>query len=209
MAYDPPHGVHVLFGGEGPGDPMLLADTFVFNVATKTWKQVTGGVVPSARTGAAAVFVPGVGVVMFGGWGNPCCVTTLNDMHVWNGAAWAPVVSTVIGDPPRDVPTLASHSMAWAATRNAMIVTNGFLTSWHTPNFETWYVTFSNSSGSWQATWTLATGVGCQSAANSPPDAVVHEGAAMAYDPVGLAQVFFGGERSGGEFSYANTVECR
>jgi len=188
---------------------MLLADTLVFNAVTKTWTQVTGGVAPPAREVAAAVYVPGVGVVMFGGWGNPCCGTMLNDMHVWNGTSWAPVASTVISDPPRVVPSLANHSMAWDATRNSMIVTSGFLTSWHTPNEETWYVTFSKSAGVWQAAWTLASGIGCQSAAGSPPDPVVHPGAMMARDAVGGVQVFFGGEASGGQTSYGNTVECR
>ena len=208
MAYDPSHAVHVLFGGEGDGDPMLLADTLLFNAGTKTWKQVSGGVVPPAREAAAAVYVPGVGVVMFGGWGNPCCVTTLNDMYVWNGTAWAPVASTVVSDQPRDVPMLALASMAWDSVRSAMIVTGGFLTAWHTPNEETWRVTFANTGGAWRSTWTLATGIGCHSAAGSPPDPVVHPGARMAFDPVAGVQVSFGGEAEQGASSYANTVEC-
>jgi hypothetical protein len=210
MAYDPGHGVHVLFGGEGASDPMLLGDTLLFNAATKTWQQVTAGAVPPARSSADAVFVPGVGVVLYGGWGNPCCVTTLNDMHVWNGSAWAPVASAVIGDPQASVPMLANHSMAWDANRNALIVTGGFVTAWHTPNEQTWYVTISKSpAGAWQAAWTLASGIGCQSAAGSPPDAIVHPGAMMAYDAGGV-QVFFGGEDSVNySLAYGNTVECR
>jgi hypothetical protein len=208
MAYDPAHGNHVLFGGDGW--PELLNDTFVFDAGTNTWRQVSGDATPAARTSAAAAFAPGVGVIMFGGWGNPCCVTTLNDMHVWNGSTWAPIASSVISDPQREVPTLANHSMAWDAARNALIVTGGFLTSWHTPNEETWFVTFLRSNGAWQATWTLASGVGCQSAASSPPDAVVHQGAMMALDAVARVQVFFGGEDPDDVFvAYDNTVECR
>jgi len=209
MAYDQLHGVHVLFGGEGGGDPMLLADTYTFNVASKAWTRMSAGTAPPARTAAAAVYVPGTGVVMFGGWGNPCCITTLNDMYVWNGTAWAPVASTVISDPPRAVPTLANHSMAWDGTRGAMIVTGGFVSSWHAPNNETWYVTFSRPAGAWQATWTLASGIGCQSAAGSPPDPVVHPGAMMTRDAAGGVQVFFGGEAPNGTAAYGNTVECR
>ena len=209
MAYDPAHGVHVLFGGDGWAS--LLDDTFLFDATTRTWKQVGGGVTPSARTSAAATFVPGVGVVMSGGWGNPCCVTTLNDMHVWNGTAWAPVASTVISDPLRAVPTLANHSMAWDAARNALIVAGGFLTSWHTPNAETWYVTLEKSAaGTWQAGWSLASGIGCQTAAGSPPDTVIHQGAMMAFDAVAGKQVFFGGEDPDSTFlAYGNTVECQ
>jgi len=206
-AYDPSRGVHVLFGGDGW--TTLFNDTFVFDASTMTWRQVAGGVTPSARGFAAATFVPGVGVVMFGGWGNPCCVTTLNDMHVWNGSTWAPIASTVLSDPQRSVPTLANHSMAWDADRKALIVTGGFLSSWHAPNAETWYVTFANSNGAWQANWTLASGIGCQSAAGSPPDTVVHQGAMMAFDAVAGVQVFFGGEDPDDAFlAYGNTVEC-
>jgi len=100
--------------------------------------------------------------------------------------------------------------MAWDASRGALIVTSGFLTSWHAPNEETWYVTLANVSGSWQATWTLASGIGCQSAAGSPPDPVVHQGAMMAFDAVAGVQVFFGGEDPDDVFlAYGNTVECR
>jgi hypothetical protein len=208
MVYDPGHAVHVLFGGEGAADPMLLNDTLLFNAATKTWQQVGGGATPAAREAAGAAYVPGVGVVMFGGWGNPCCVTTLNDMHVWSGAAWTSVAASVASDPPRSVPTLALASAAWDAGRNAMIVTGGFLNTWHTPNTEIWLVRFTRSGSAWQATWTLASGTGCQSAAGSPPDPVVHAGARMAFDPVAGVQVFFGGEGPNGEYAYDNTVEC-
>jgi hypothetical protein len=209
MAYDPVRAEHVLFGGWGMNSA-LLADTFLFSVSTKTWRQASGGTAPPAREGAAAVYVPGAGIVMFGGWGNPCCVTTLNDMHIWNGGSWAPVASTVISDPARAVPTLAFHSMAWDDARNALIVTGGVLTSWHTPNTETWFVTLSNSNGAWQATWKLATDIGCQAAASSPPDAVVHQSARMAYDPVAHVQVFFGGEDpADASVAFGNTVECR
>jgi hypothetical protein len=187
---------------------MLLADTFLFNGATKTWTQATSGAMPPAREGAAAVYVPGVGVVMSGGWGSPCCITTLNDMYIWTGTAWVPVASTTVSDPPRSVPTLANHSLAWDAARNTLIVTGGFLTAWHTPNEETWYVTFSNATGAWRATWALASGIGCQSAAGSPPDPVVHPGARMAFDPASGVQVHFGGEAAQGTSSYGNTVEC-
>lgn len=208
MAYDPSRGVHVLFGGDGWST--LLDDTFLFDASTRTWQQVAGGVTPSARSNAAAAFVPSAGIVISGGWGNPCCVTTLNDMHVWDGATWRSVASRVIGDPPRAVPTLANHSMTWDATRGALIVTSGFLTSWHTPNAETWYVTLSSVSGAWQAEWTLATGIGCQSAAGSPPDPIVHQGAMMAFEAVERVQVFFGGEDPADVFlAYGNTVECR
>ncbi len=75
------------------------------------------------------------------------------------------------------------------------------------PNDQVWSVTFSTASGVLQATWSSVP-VGCQSAAGSPPDPVVHPGAHMAYDAAAQVMVFFGGEIADGESSYANTVEC-
>jgi hypothetical protein len=208
MAYDPAHGVHVLFGGDSNLE--VLADTYTFNAPTKTWKQVSGGVAPPARYGAAATFVPSVGVVMFGGANNS--LEVFNDMYVWSGTAWSSVTSVVnSGTPGAAPPALWAHSMAWDATRGALIVAGGlFDTAWAQPNGETWYVTFSGSGGTWQAKWTLASGIGCQAAASSTPDPVVHPAARMAYDPVAGVQVFFGGrDPDDALLAYGNTVECR
>jgi hypothetical protein len=204
MAYDPVRGVHVMFGGDSSSD--LLADTYTFNAATRTWRQMTGGTAPAARAGAAATYVVGVGVVLSGGfdWS-----TTFSDMYVWNGTAWLPVTSTVVSDPPRPVPSLWNHSMAWDPNRGAMIVAKGLLSTGWQPSEDVWYVTFSNSSGAWRATWTLASGLGCQAAASSPPDPVVHAGARMAFDPVAGVQVFFGGTSSNPFTTHGNTVECQ
>jgi hypothetical protein len=204
MAYDPLRGVHILFGGDGWTSE--LNDTYAFNGATRTWKQMTGGTAPPSRVAAAAAFAPDFGrIVMHGGytWSDN---SPRNDMYSWNGTAWGIVPYT---NPLADVPALWNHDMAWDPVGRRLIVTGGFMDSAHAmPNNKTWYVTFSNSSGAWRATWTLASGIGCQSATSSPPDPVVHSGAHMAYDPAAQVQVFFGGELAGGESSYANTVEC-
>ena len=210
MAYDPAHGVHVLFGGDS--GMALLADTYTFNASTKTWKQLSGGVTPPPRYGAAAAFVPTVGVVMFGGANNS--LTVFNDMYVWNGTAWAPVASVVNSSTPRAVPALWNHSTAWDAQggpagTGALIVAGGLVDTGWSQNSETWYVTFASSSGAWQSTWTLASPQpGCQAAVSSPPEPIVHGGARMAYDLAAGVQVFFGG-RAGNGSSYGNTVECR
>ena len=210
MAYDPSHGVHVLFGGEDANTYQAVNDTFLFSTATKTWKQAGSGTAPPARSWGAAVFVPDVGVVMFGGTANPCCISYLNDMHVWDGAAWLPVTSTIVGDPSRPVPAMYAHSMAWDPGLHVVIVTGGLVTSWGKPSDETWHVQLSRSvTGTWQASWTLASGIGCQSAANSQPDPVVHAAAQMAYDAVAGVQVFFGGYDPNNAMKlYGNTVEC-
>lgn len=207
MAYDPVRNVHVMFGGYAgsSSDFPYRADTYTFSAATKTWKLMTGGIVPPAREGAAATNVPGVGVVLFGGANYE---TIFNDMYVWSGTAWLPVTSTVLSDPPRPVPALYLPNLAWDPFQRVLIVAKGLLTSWWMPSEETWHVTFANSGGAWHATWTLASGIGCQSAASSPPDAVVHAGAPMAFDPVAGKQVFFGGYDPYTGLVYGNTVEC-
>jgi len=208
MAYDPLHGTHMLFGGrEGR---TAVNDTFTFSPGTMTWVENGGGSAPSPRSRAAATFVPPLGlIVMFGGQQES--VRALNDMYTWNGSAWAPVqqgVDTTLSV----VPSLHSHSIAWDPTGNRLIVTGGFVNVNDTPNAATLYVTFSNVGGAWKATWTLASGIGCQSAVTSiPPDPVVYPGARMAFDASSAVQVFFGGGENvaGSVVAYGNTVECR
>jgi len=207
MAYDPVRGVHVMFGGYSSAG-VVLVDTYTFNAATKTWRQMTSSTAPPARENAAATYVPDVGIVMFGG-DTGDGITTFNDMYVWNGTGWLPVTSTVVSDPPRPVPSLWNHSMAWDPDRSAMIVAKGLLTSGSQPSHDVWYVTLSNSGGAWRATWMLASGIGCQSAASSPPDSIVHAGARMAFDPATGVQVYFGGTSSNPFTTYGNTVECQ
>lgn len=210
MAYDPAFGLHVMFGGYAGTnqDVFYWADTYTFNAATNNWTKVTSGDAPPARESAAATYVPGVGVVLFGGTDGQ---GVFNDMYIWNGAEWRPVTSTVVSDPSRLVPSLWNHSMAWDPEVGVMIVTNGLVSTGWMPNEETWYVKFVSSEGSWQATWTLASGIGCQAAVSSPPDPVVHRGARMAFDPVdGVGvQVFFGGTSANPYTTYGNTVECQ
>lgn len=208
MAYDPDRASYVMFGGyAGTNSPYYwLADTATFNAATRTWTQMTRGTAPPAREAAAATHVPGVGVVLFGGADGQ---RVFNDMYVWSGLEWLPVTSTVLGQPTAPAPSLYMPNMAWDPNRNKMIVAKGLLTGGWTPNEDAWYVELGSSEGSWQATWTLASGIGCQAAAASPPDPVVHSGARMAFDPVDGVQVFFGGTSSNPFTVHDNTVECR
>jgi len=99
--------------------------------------------------------------------------------------------------------------MAWDPDRGAMVVAKGLRNTGWQPSEDIWYVTFANSGGAWRATWTLASGIGCQAAASSPPDPVVHAGARMAFDVVAGVQVFFGGTSSSPLTTHGNTVECQ
>ena len=108
------------------------------------------------------------------------------------------------------MPSLYLPNTAWDPIGSQMIVAKGLLTTGWQPSEDTWYVTFGNSGGAWHATWALASGIGCQAAASSPPDSVVHTGARMAFDPVdGGVQVFFGGTSTNPFTVHGNTVECR
>jgi len=208
MAYDPVRELHVMFGGYAGtnSDAMWLADTYTFNTATKTWTNMTGGIAPPAREGAAASYVPGVGVVIYGGFDGQ---VMLNGMYVWSGTQWLPVTATVAGDPTAPAPSLYLPGMAWDPNRNEMIVAKGLLTSGWKPSEDIWFVTLASVGGAWHANWTRASGVGCQSAVSSPPDPVVHAGARMALDPVLGVQVFFGGTSTNPYTVHGNTVECQ
>lgn len=196
-----------MFGGYAGtnADASWLADTYTFNTATKTWKMMAGGTAPPAREGAAASYVPGVGVVLFGGADGQ---HVFNDMYVWNGSEWLPVTSTVLDPATAPAPSLYMPNMAWDPNRNKMIVAKGLLSNGWNPNEDTWFVTLASSGGVWHATWALASGIGCQSVAGSPPDPVVHAGARMAFVPIPGVQVFFGGTSTNPVTVHGNTVEC-
>jgi hypothetical protein len=207
-AYDRLHGTHVLFGGSAGG--VASNDTYTFNPGTMSWTSNGNSSVVSPRSRAAATFVPPLGrILLFGGQQEN--VRALNDMYSWNGSTWSRV-QQVVDATLAAVPSLHSHSIAWDPTGNRLVVTSGLVDVSDTPNPSTYYVTFSSVGGEWQANWTLASGIGCQSAAGSPPDPVVHPQARMALDvPTGV-QVFFGGVVNlvdTGATAYGNTVECR
>jgi hypothetical protein len=205
MAYDPSHDSHILFGGEYNSS---LADTWSFGVSTMKWKNLSGGKGPAARYWAAAAFVPPVdSVVLFGGFDVYSGV--FSDMYFWSGSTWVPV-SQIVDNTMMAVPTLMNHSMAWDPLGNRLIVTGGLKDASDTPSTDTFYVTFTNTGQGWQAKWTRASGIGCQSSAGST-DPVIRPEARMALDlPTGFQVSFGGGENivDVGAWAYDNTVEC-
>jgi hypothetical protein len=87
VAYDHRRGRTVLFGGRvivPDGRVTRLGDTWEWDGVRWTLASATG---PSARSGAAMAWHPGLGaVVLFGGSGGP-----LGDTWSWDGRAWTPL----------------------------------------------------------------------------------------------------------------------
>jgi N-acetylneuraminic acid mutarotase len=81
FAFDPAHGVFVLFGGSPQGvSGGALADTWTFNANTGVWSVSAPTTVPPARTGASITFDASVSrLVMVGG----TSIDSLNLSDVW------------------------------------------------------------------------------------------------------------------------------
>jgi len=197
MAFDPSQGNHVLFGGRGSSAG--FDDTLTFSTATKSWTPRRPGLKPSERNRAAAVYVPGVGVVLHGGQ-EYAARKVFCDMFAWNGSDWAPVNF----DARRPHPCLHTHSIAWDGQR--LIVVGGYVNTSDGPSPTNWRFTFAADGRS--GSWSTASSVTCQPIGGT--DATIHPGAKMAFDIPTGTQVFFGGEENhdGAAVRYGNTVGC-
>lgn len=83
LAYDSARGVFVLFGGNDEA-ARYVDDTWEFELATRTWREVEAPVRPSGRARLGAAFDPTRGqVVLFGGEGTG---GKPNDTWVFDGA---------------------------------------------------------------------------------------------------------------------------
>ena len=198
MAFDPQGGNHLLFGGRGSQSPGLN-DTWTFDAATLKWTLRAPAFKPAERNRAAAIYVPGIGVVMHGGqdyYGRaPYC-----DMYVWNGSNWRQVQF----DMNQPHPCLHTHSMA--RDGQGLVVTGGYVDTSDTPNAVLWRFTFAADAKS--GVWSQASSGVCQPIIAT--DATIHPGAKMAYDNPTATRVWFGGEQNdtSGVIRYGNTVEC-
>lgn len=197
MAFDPSQRNHVLFGGRGSSAG--FDDTLTFSTATKTWTLKRPSLKPAERNRAAAVYVPGVGLVLHGGQ-EYSAQKVFCDMFAWNGSNWAPVSF----DAGRPHPCLHTHSIAWDGER--LIVVGGYVNTSDRPSTTSWRFTFAADGRS--GSWSEASTVTCQPIGGT--DAAIHPGAQMAFDIPTATQVYFGGEENhhGGVVRYGNTVEC-
>jgi uncharacterized protein (TIGR03437 family) len=65
-AFDTDRGAMIIFAGSGSGG--FLADTWSYDAAAETWQQLTvGGPSPSPRSRLEGAYVPGMGIVFWGG----------------------------------------------------------------------------------------------------------------------------------------------
>lgn len=202
MAYDAANGNHLLFGGEEGETGLLRGDTLTFDAGTRRWTVHNPDGSPDPRQNAAAAYVPGVGVVLFGGTG-----TGLNvfcDMHAWTGTDWTPVGF----DWGQEHPCLRDHSMAWDGDTSSLLVVAGYSdASYGKPNATQWRFKFDAAGRS--GTWSKAEGMTCTPIGGT--DGTVHAGAKMAFDVPTQTQVYFGGREDVegvGSVTYGNTVEC-
>jgi hypothetical protein len=198
MAFDPVRGNHLLFGGLYSWSTGYN-DTLTFDPATLKWTARSPTFQPSERNRAAALHVPGIGIVMHGG--QPASAqAALCDMYAWSGSDWARI--TFDANQPR--PCLHSHDMAWDS--EGLVVTGGYVDTNDTPSSTNWRFTFAADGRS--GVWSQTTAGTCQPIDGT--DAVIHPGARMAHDNQAATRVHFGGEMNGpsGVIRYGNTVEC-
>ena len=213
MAYDPSRGYHVLFGGDR-GVDNAVADTYTF--ASGLWNAQSPAANPSARSFAAATFVPhhqgvnGVSVtmdrvVLFGGYGYQN-FATLCDMWSWTDTGWEQVS---YGPGGVAAPCLYSPGVVWEPSNGGgrLIVSGGYFdppqpprTMQDIPNLDTWAFTFTGTNS---GVWSNVT----QSCSGTPTS-----GAMMARDKATGKRVYFGGvvnTAGKGAVAYSNLVSCQ
>ncbi len=120
LAYDPVENKIVLFGGTD--STTYFDDTWVYDVATNTWAQVTpAGETPPARAGHRLAYDPSSAtVVLFGGWNG---TAYYNDTWTFNVATSTWTNLNLVGGPTaRD-----SHSLNYDAATNELILFGGFV----------------------------------------------------------------------------------
>jgi hypothetical protein len=198
MAFDPDGRNHLLFGGLG-ANRLGLDDTQTFDTSTLKWTLRNPGLKPSERNRAAAVHVPGVGVVMHGGQ-NAQAQVVYCDLFAWNGSNW----KSIGFDASKPHPCLHSQSVAWGG--QGLVVSGGYVDTSDTPSPSDWRFTFAADGQS--GVWSKTTSGTCQPVDGT--DAVIHPGARMAYDGPTATRVYFGGEenKENGVVRYGNTIEC-
>ncbi len=142
MAYHPPSGKIILFGGANGGQVNLnngfantpfYNDTWEFDPVTEQWTLLAPATTPSARAGHVMAYSPTLGkLVMFGG-GSANLGSYLSDTYTWDGTDWTL-------EAPGASPT-GRHSSAMATDPvTGHVIIFGGRTGDHpvTPSSDTW-----------------------------------------------------------------------
>ncbi|MCA8963681.1 MAG: hypothetical protein H6838_13725 [Planctomycetes bacterium] len=117
FAWDPVHGVLVMFGGEDPWLGTALDETWTFDGAN--WVHHTTTVAPPGRNYAAVAVDPvRQRLVMYGGYNSQ--LGPLDDTWEWDGASWQQ-------QNPATVPPARNHAaMAYDPVRGRCVMYGGF-----------------------------------------------------------------------------------
>jgi len=198
LAWDPDNREFILFGGAQDcyrgGNQGCGRTTYndTYTLSGTIWTAESPGTKPPAREQAAATYVPGRGVVLFGG---AISDELLCDMYVWDGNSWTAITQTA-------GPCLWDADMVWEPDLTApgggrIAVVGGYSSSG--PNDDVWYFTFgSGDSG----TWTKGSPLACTSG-------VIPTAARMAREQtVTGRKVFFGGILPGTDTVTDATIVC-
>ncbi|MEZ5966155.1 MAG: kelch repeat-containing protein [Planctomycetota bacterium] len=115
MAWYPPTGKTLVFGGSGSGG--LMNDTWQFS-ASAGWSQVVTAHVPPARQGHVLLYDPvRARLVLHGGFG--AGLVTLQDVWEYDGSDW------IQRTPETTSPALVSHAATFDAARGRVVLSSG------------------------------------------------------------------------------------